>query len=47
MTNSYIVQDNRKVPIMLNWFGREGLQFVQVLNNEKQENVKPVWGSLK
>ena len=27
--NSYNIQDNKKVPVMHNWHGRKGLQFVQ------------------
>ena len=30
-------QDNEKIIILLNWLGREGLQFMQTLNDEEQE----------
>ena len=31
MTNSYNMQDNEKIQIILNWLGGEGLQFMQTL----------------
>ena len=37
MTNSYSIQDNEKFPIILNWPGKEGLQFMQTLNVEKEQ----------
>ena len=40
MTTIYNIQDDEKVPVILNWLGRKGLLFVQTLNVEKQENVK-------
>ena len=40
MTYSYNIQDDKKVPIILKWLGREGLQGMQTLNNEEQEIAK-------
>ena len=37
MTNSYNIQDNEKVPITLSWLGREGLQFMKTLSEEKEK----------
>ena len=42
MTNSYSKQDNEKVPIILHWFGREGLPFLQTLSGE-EKNINPAW----
>ena len=44
MTNSYNIQYNEKVPVILNWLGREGLQFLKSLNDEEQENFKKSMG---
>ena len=46
MTNSFSIQDNGKVPIIQNWHGREGLQFMQILKDKEKENVNQVWGCL-
>ena len=40
MTNSYNGQENETVSIIQNWLGREGLQFIQTLNNDKQDKSK-------
>ena len=40
MTNNYNIQRSKKVSIMLNWIGREGLRFIQTINEEEQENKK-------
>ena len=40
MTNSYNMQGNKRVLIILNWLGSKGLQFVQTLNNIVQENCR-------
>ena len=34
-----IINEAEKVPI-INWFGREGLHFIQILTVEEQGNVK-------
>ena len=47
MTNSYNIQYNENVSIILNWFGREGLLFMQALNDEEWQNVKLAWDCLK
>ena len=44
MTNSCNIQYNEKVPIIFIWLGREGLQFMQVLYDEKQERFKTSMG---
>ena len=44
MTNSFNIQDNEKVPIILSWLGRGGPQFMQTLNNEEQEKHKMSMG---
>ena len=44
MNNSYSIQDNNMFPIILNYFGREGLQFMQTLNDEEQEKCKSSMG---
>ena len=47
MTYSYNIQDNEKVPVLLNWLGKEGLQFMQVLNDENKEKCKASKGSFE
>ena len=47
MSNKYNTQYNKKGSIILSCLGREGLQFVQTLNDEEQENVNPALSSLK
>ena len=44
MTKKYNTQDNQKVPVTLNWLGREGLQFMQTLNDEEHEKCKANMG---
>ena len=41
MTNSYDIQDNEKIPIILNLLSRVGQHFMQTLNDK--ENVNPAW----
>ena len=43
MTNSYNLQDNEKVLIILNLLSREGMQFMLRLNDEEEDNVNPAW----
>ena len=47
MTNTYNAQENDKVPSILKWLGREGLQFVQTLNDVEQEKCKTSKGLCK
>ena len=47
MTNSYSMQGNKKVPVILNWLGRERLQFIQIFNDEEQEKCKTGKGLFK
>ena len=35
MTNNHNIQDSKKVPVVFNWLGQEGLRFVQILNDEE------------
>ena len=39
MTNSYNTQDNKKVSVVFNWLGMEGIHFKQTLNDEDQNNI--------
>ena len=41
------MQDNKKVPFVLSWLDREGLQFMQTLNDEDQEKCKTSMGLFK
>ena len=36
----YDLYDEEKVPVIKNWLGREGLQFLQTLTNAKKETYK-------
>ena len=47
LTNSYNIQDNEKVPIILNLLCREGLQFTETLNDGEQEKYKTSMGLFK
>ena len=40
MTNSNSTQHDKKFHIILNWIGREGLQFMQTLNDTKQSKYR-------
>ena len=44
MSNCYSMQDNKKVPVILNWLGREELQVMQTLNEEEQEKCESSFG---
>ena len=44
MTNSYKMQDNKKVIIIINCLGRRGLKFMQRLNDEELEKCKITMG---
>ena len=39
MTNSYNTHKRKRVPVIVNWLGREGLSFLQ-LNDEKQQKCR-------
>ena len=41
---SYNLSDVEKVPVVKNWLGREGLQFIQNLTNTKKEACKNATG---
>ena len=48
MTNTYKIQYDKKAPIILYLLEREGLQFVQTLNDEeKEKNVNPALSCVK
>ena len=47
LTNSYNIQDNEKVPVILNLLCREGLQFTETLNDGEQEKYKTSMGLFK
>ena len=40
LINSYIAQENEKVPIIIKWLGCEEAMFVQTFNNNEQEKCK-------
>ena len=40
MTRSYDITDSKKVPLIMNWLGHEGIHFVQTLADEEQEICK-------
>ena len=44
MTNNYNIQESKRVPIILNWLGWEGLILVQILNDEEKKSVKQMQG---
>ena len=41
---AYDLNDKEKVPIIKNWLGREGLQFIQTLTNAEKEACKSATG---
>ena len=47
MTNNYNIQENNRVPIILNWLGWEGLRFMQTLDEEEQEKCRTIMGLFK
>ena len=47
MTNNYNTQESKKVPIILNWLGHEGLRFMKTLNDEEKEKFKTNPGLFK
>ena len=44
MTNSYNIEESKKVPIIMNWLGCEGLRFIQMLTDDKQEKCQKSTG---
>ena len=47
MTNRYNIQESERVLKILNWLGKERLQFVQTLNDEEQEKCRTSTGFLE
>ena len=43
MTNNYNMQENNMVPAILNWHGRDGLQFL-LTSNESEKCIRPALG---
>ena len=42
----YVLDEEVKVPIIMNWLGRESLQFIQTLTNVEKEACKAQQGCL-
>ena len=40
MSNSYDTHNDEWIHILLNWLGREGIQFIQALNNTEKSKCK-------
>ena len=40
LTNSYNMQDSKKVPNIINWLDHEGLRLVQAFNNTEKEKCR-------
>ena len=40
LLNHYHIQENEKVPIIMNWIGCKGFIFIQTFNDREQEKCK-------
>ena len=47
MTDDYNILKSKRVPRILKWLGREGLRFMQTLNEEEQERCRTSMGLFK
>ena len=43
MTNSYKIQYNKKVQVILNWLSKEELQFMKTLSEEEKKSKTSMW----
>ena len=47
MTDNCNTQQSERIPIILNWLGREGLKFTQALIDEEKRRVEEAWDCLR
>ena len=40
LINSYIIESNEKIPIIMNWLQHEGCRFIKTLTDSEQESIK-------